>query len=435
MGKHQTAAMAQVQISASKMSLKLCLTLAVVALLAIPLVGANTVAGFVQGQVSTGGGTYVCPAGSVDVGSEAECSSAATELGHPFSGVLESSVGHWWFKGCTLVCELGEDSCDEGCKEMFFNPHETGCLNGCQPASMVPICALTSMLSNETTSMPSNEPTSAGSDGCPDGTRIYHQGSHCCNRAVDHNGNTITYSSENCQADDFIDCPAGAVDGACGPPPSNEPTSMPSNEPTGVVRFVQGQSSAGGGTYVCPAGSVDVGSEAECRSAATELGRPFEVTDSPLERKGCTLIVPCCAHMNDVHFNTYDQGSATEDAAPICALSSMLSNEPTSMPSNEPTSMLSNEPTSMPSNEPTTSEPTTSEPTTSEPTAYAQGPISTTCFDLKSSYQKNSCCSQDTGNTATFNGTAVTCGNVLASYKSSECCSADLAKNATMIFE
>merc|ERR1712195_296867 len=66
--------------------------------------------------------------------------------------------------------------------------------------------------------------------------------------------------------------------------------------------------------------------------------------------------------------------------------------------------------------------------------AYAQGPISTTCLDLKSSYQNNSCCSQDTGKAATFNGTNVTCGNVLASYKSSECCSADEAKNATMTF-
>merc|ERR1712086_1111882 len=65
-----------------------------------------------------------------------------------------------------------------------------------------------------------------------------------------------------------------------------------------------------------------------------------------------------------------------------------------------------NEPTSMPSN---------------EPTAYVQGPISTTCYDLKSSYQNHSCCSQDMGKVATFNGTAVTCGNVLASYKSSEC--------------
>merc|ERR1711957_1085597 len=69
-----------------------------------------------------------------------------------------------------------------------------------------------------------------------------------------------------------------------------------------------------------------------------------------------------------------------------------------------------------------------------EPTTIVQGPISTTCFDLKSSYQNNLCCSQDKGQAATFNGTAVTCGNVLASYKSSECCSADVAKNATMIF-
>merc|ERR1719272_1320280 len=66
--------------------------------------------------------------------------------------------------------------------------------------------------------------------------------------------------------------------------------------------------------------------------------------------------------------------------------------------------------------------------------AYAQGPISTTCHDLKLSYQNNSCCSQDTSKAATFNGTNVTCGNVLASYKSSECCSADEAKNATMTF-
>merc|ERR1712166_957332 len=81
--------------------------------------------------------------------------------------------------------------------------------------------------------------------------------------------------------------------------------------------------------------------------------------------------------------------------------------------------LQSNEPTTMPSN---------------EPTAYVQGPISTTCFDLKSSYQNNLCCSQDKGQAATFNGTAVTCGTVLASYTSSECCDADLAKNATMTF-
>merc|ERR1712086_341275 len=41
MGNKQTAEMGKVQISTSKMSLNLCLWLAVVALLAIPLVGAN----------------------------------------------------------------------------------------------------------------------------------------------------------------------------------------------------------------------------------------------------------------------------------------------------------------------------------------------------------------------------------------------------------
>jgi hypothetical protein len=70
---------------------------------------------------------------------------------------------------------------------------------------------------------------------------------------------------------------------------------------------------------------------------------------------------------------------------------------------------------------------------TSAPTTPA--PISTTCYDLKSSYQNNSCCSQDMGKAAIFNGTAVTCGNVLASYKSSDCCSADLQKNATLNYD
>merc|ERR1712086_429178 len=108
-------------------------------------------------------------------------------------------------------------------------------------------------------------------------------------------------------------------------------------------------------------------------------------------------------YINTVYFNTHEAGSAQEYSQPICKIPIEPSNEPTSMPSNEPT-------------------------------AYVQGPISTSCYDLKSSYQNNSCCSQDTGKPATFNGTAVTCGNVLASYKSSECCDADLAKNATMIF-
>merc|ERR1712086_858821 len=78
MGNEQTAGMApKVQISTSKMSLKLCLPLAVVLLAtAIPLVGANTVAGFVLGAQNTN----VCPAGSVSIGTAEECESAATAM-------------------------------------------------------------------------------------------------------------------------------------------------------------------------------------------------------------------------------------------------------------------------------------------------------------------------------------------------------------------
>ena len=161
-----------------------------------------------------------------------------------------------------------------------------------------------------------------------------------------------------------------------------------------VVGFVLGTQ---GSNVVCPAGSVSVGTEDECRSAATALeyplhwstGETITLVDENHLPPGCILYEPRRGPMV-VYFNTHQTGGAHADMAPICM---------------------------------------------NEPTAYVQGPDSTTCYDLKSSYQNNSCCSQDTGKAATFNGTAVTCGNVLASYKSSECCDADLAKNATMIFE
>ena len=152
-----------------------------------------------------------------------------------------------------------------------------------------------------------------------------------------------------------------------------------------VVGFVLGTQ----GANVCPAGSVPMGTVEECESADRakngEQPRFFGVLNDANEANypiGCPVL-----HANgDVYFNTHETGSSNAAATPICAPS------------------------------------------------IVQGPISTTRYDLKSSYQNNSCCSQDTGKPATFNGTAVTCGNVLASYKSSECCSADEAKNATMIF-
>ena len=165
---------------------------------------------------------------------------------------------------------------------------------------------------------------------------------------------------------------------------------------------------------VCPDSDL-VSTAAECTraSAALNLGGFCGNVDWSNGQIGCFLADGL------VNFNSHATGAVAARTAPICVAPIIQSNEPTSMPSNEPTSMPSNEPTSMPSN---------------EPTAYVQGPISTTCLDLKLSYQNHSCCSQDMGQAATFNGTAVTCGNVLASYKSSECCSADEAKNATMIF-
>merc|ERR1712166_50777 len=166
--------------------------------------------------------------------------------------------------------------------------------------------------------------------------------------------------------------------------PSNEPTSMPSisNEPTSSADTSAGFVLGTLNTNVCPAGSVSVGTVAECISAATALGYTYKNAYDAGTRhpKECIL----SGSKEHVYFNTHETGGTYTSSQPIC---------------------------------------------------YVQGPISTTCYDLKSSYQNNSCCSQDTGNAATFNGTAVTCGNVLASYKSSECCDADLAKNATMIFE
>jgi len=62
------------------------------------------------------------------------------------------------------------------------------------------------------------------SDGneCPAGTHVFHLGSHCCNRAVDKSGDAITHSSHGCEDNDYIACPAGAVDGACSTGEDND---------------------------------------------------------------------------------------------------------------------------------------------------------------------------------------------------------------------
>jgi hypothetical protein len=52
--------------------------------------------------------------------------------------------------------------------------------------------------------------------GCPVNTWVYHSGSHCCNVNSDKSGNVLTYDVDNCMDNNAIECPYGAVDGACG---------------------------------------------------------------------------------------------------------------------------------------------------------------------------------------------------------------------------
>lgn len=50
---------------------------------------------------------------------------------------------------------------------------------------------------------------------CPAGTYAYSSGSHCCRVNSDKNGQPLQYHHADCLDDNFIDCPAGAFDGAC----------------------------------------------------------------------------------------------------------------------------------------------------------------------------------------------------------------------------
>ena len=51
---------------------------------------------------------------------------------------------------------------------------------------------------------------------CPEGSRAYHCGSHCCRSAVDKAGQPVSYASGSCAGDDYVECPHGDDDGACG---------------------------------------------------------------------------------------------------------------------------------------------------------------------------------------------------------------------------
>jgi len=69
-------------------------------------------------------------------------------------------------------------------------------------------------------------------------------------------------------------------------------------------------------TNVCPAGSVPLGTEAECVSAANKLGRIFDGKRNWFNMpKGCFN-----AHQHDfVYFNEHPTGSAFWESSPICS--------------------------------------------------------------------------------------------------------------------
>lgn len=52
-------------------------------------------------------------------------------------------------------------------------------------------------------------------DSCPAGTFVYHNGSHCCRVNRDKSGNPLTYTSDGCEDNNHIGCPAGAIDHNC----------------------------------------------------------------------------------------------------------------------------------------------------------------------------------------------------------------------------
>ena len=60
--------------------------------------------------------------------------------------------------------------------------------------------------------------------------------------------------------------------------------------------------------------------------------------------------------------------------------------------------------------------------------------VQTTCRDLKTVYQNQTCCGLNTNKVATFTSTPTTCGAILGAYRTSACCSASLNKSAVMNF-
>jgi len=127
---------------------------------------------------------------------------------------------------------------------------------------------------------------------------------------------------------------------------SANPTASPTANPTESVAPVGGFLRGTQGSNVCPADSVSVGTEAQCRSAASALGETFQTARSLSDYpKGC--ILPGNGY---VYFNQAETGAAQPQSTSICAESTA---NPTASPTANPTAAPSDTPTAAPSDTPT----------------------------------------------------------------------------------
>jgi len=117
------------------------------------------------------------------------------------------------------------------------------------------------------TAAPSAAPTEVL---CPVGSYPYHSGSHCCKELFDRDGAWITFESTTCYKENFIDCPAGAVDGGCKNDCDNSENKDCRLRLSGKVS-----------PNCCPNGKIPYHAGSHCCGMTTNKGdKPLKFTDT-----------------------------------------------------------------------------------------------------------------------------------------------------------
>jgi len=212
-------------------------------------------------------GTNVCPAGSVSMGTEAECRSAATALGYGFD-----SSGSW--PGDPKGCFYYTNGYTDG--NVYFNTHETG---GTNPRD-TPIC---------------------DSTGTGNGTGTGTGTTSSCMAAV---GQCVA-TADQCMA--AVDQCVAAVD-QCVSCDQRECSCLQLQIAVNCYNAVNKM-------YCSGAGSVSMGTEAQCTSAATVLGYTYTQSGNwETQPKGCFVFTG----NGKVYFNTHETGGTNPGTTPIC---------------------------------------------------------------------------------------------------------------------